>query len=345
MEEIRLLDVIREINTREFITREDKFKYEELVSRLYEIKHESGYRTVRNQGGKNDDIFRKEYCSGDIEFIIIYKWKYHQLQSIYNKCRMKYCTEDIEITGRPYRQSLNQSDVFLIILDVITNLKKFNFEEGDKGEAKLVKYLKATISGRCINEFNDVNKVYIHSNSKLYSYDHIVEELVETEDMSNCGCFTYKEMFNSEFDYNKNINIREINDFDNISQEEEKKIYFCWINLFWDNENILCSKNLEIREVDKNKDLMNELKKWDMWATNNQKEKLKKLIQTIKSGEDLFTYSNKGYKLNLKKVGNIIYKERKSNSNKDIYNFIESIKRRFKKYLLKINKDYLLEVI
>lgn len=345
MGERRLLDVIREINTREFITREDEIEYEELVSGLYEIKHAAGYRTVRNQGGKNDDIFRREYCSGDKEFIIIYKWNYNQLQNIYNKCRMKYCTEDIEITGRSYRQSLNQSDVFSIMLDVITNLKKFSFEKGDKGEAKLIKYLKATISGRCMNEFNDVNKVYIHSDSKLYSYDHIVEELVETEDMSNYGYFTYKEMFDSEFDYNKNINIMEINDFDNISQEEKKKIYFCWTNLLWDNESILDSKNLEIREIDKSKDLMNELKKWDVWATNNQKEKLKKLIQTIKNGEDLFTYSNKGYKLNLKKVGDVLYKERVSNSNKDIYNFIESIKRRFKKYLLRINKDYLLEMI
>lgn len=321
-----LLDAIEEINTKEIRNKRDEIEYSQMVEGLYTILHIKGYRTVRNDSGGNEDIYRIEYVNGKKDFIVKYRWRYKQLRSIYNSCRYKYCSEDIDIKGMIYRQSLNQADVFSIMLEVITNLRKFKFSS----EGQLVSYLKKRISGACQNEFDKINKIYDYNNFKLYSYDHIIEELVERVDMSD-KYDSYTNMIKIEFDYNKNKNVREI-DIDNDAEEYRKNVYFSWAYSFWDENTILNDKMLNIRD-DNYKKRMNKLKEWKEWATDKQKEKVELLLKEIEQGEDLFIYSNKGYVLNLKKVGEILYPNRNGNANKDIYNLIDSFKNRFNKYI------------
>lgn len=339
-EKERLFNVIKEINTKEIKTEKDKLDYNILVQSLWKELHTSGWRTVRNDSGKDEEIFRIEWVpgetecdsdEGDVNFIIKYKWNYPQLNTIYHACRVKYCSEDLDLPGRIYRQNLNQCDVVNIMCEIIADLKDFRFNEVEEGaEGQLVNYLKKRINGACQDEWNRVNKLYEYNNFKLYSYDHITEELTETLDMAD-KYNSYKNMFNIEFDYYKNINIREV-DLEKDSQEYRQKIYFNWVYSLWDSETILSEKNLKLGE-DNYKKKMNKLKEWRIWATEKQKEKIGILLNELEQGENLFTYSNKGYVLNLKRVGEILYPDRVGNCNKDIYNFIDSLKNRFNKYI------------
>lgn len=272
----------------------------------------------------------------------MYKWNYSQLQKIYTKCVQEYSNEkNNEGNIRVKRKYLEIEEIYDVMIECILDLKEKKFQF--RGEGQLMSYLKKRIFGLCSNKLEELNKVWYENNCTIESLEEIIEKDNEDEDDSELwriGKYDgYEELFNIEFNYNKNKNKRYIKDDD----ENTYYIYLSWAKLFWDDETILSDKLLEIRHT-YIEELMKEFKKWRIWTTSNQREKIEKLIVEIEQDNDILKYTNKGYKLNLKKVGEILFSyKRKSNSNKDIYDFQKSLKTRFKKYLRDTNKSYLLK--
>lgn len=326
MREKRLLEVLKEINTMECNTEEDKTKRDDLIAKLFEIKKVSGYRSVRADDSNSDELYKTEYTNDITE----YKWKYQQLNKIYNNCVYSYCSVDKKIKGIEYKYNLEINDVFSIMLKELTNLRKFDFGDGDIGEAKLVKYISKKINGSCKNEFNKINKLYIENNAKAESYDRILEEPTTQERKLFIGdpYNSYNNLFNVEFNYIENS-------YKRYNKENDEKVYLCWAKLFWDDEKILSDKNLNIIYE---KEVINKFKNWREWATNKQQDKIEKLINAYEDGIELCHFWNGRYVLNKKEVGQVLFPNRKNNSNKDIDNFIKSLKNRFKKYLINNRK-------
>lgn len=298
-------ETIKTINT----TEDEEIK-NELIGSLLETRKERNFKT-----GKEKDLQ--------------YIFTHSQLKSLMAKMEREF--------KKSKYISIHTSDIFTVILDTVYTLSDFNFE--DSNEVRLMIYLEKKIRGRLINEYKKTNKLFIE-NQFFYESSEILER-GDGEEKDGLEGYCNRsdwfrdldELFDRAFNYQENFN-KEFN------WNCDESVYLSWFKFFWDPDYIMNKKLLNSNRKTKYQELMQELTMWRDWTTNKQKEKIEILLKSIENGENIFKYTKDNrYVLDLKKVGDILYPNRKGNCNKDIYNFIDSIKKRFTKYLANTNKS------
>lgn len=233
-----------------------------------------------------------------------------------------------------YRQDLTREEIADIIIEVILNIKDtFDFS---KGEGALVNYLKLKVNGKCVDTFIKKNEVFIKNNYTNFSFDDFTEE------------------FDDNFNENSNAEC-----------EGHSQRGLCnWDTYFFDNETIEGYTIHKTRQQE-----VNELIKSYEYLTDNQKNKIKKLIHAmdhegytivdcncsssyVKEGDiKKFKWNDDYFSLRYKEIKEILFPYRKDNCNKDIINFLNSVNNKLNKYLIKkgyedfVDKEYKKEVV
>lgn len=233
-----------------------------------------------------------------------------------------------------YRQDLTREEIADIIIEVILNLPTtFDFS---KGEGALVNYLKLKVNGKCVDTFIKKNEVFIKNNYTNFSFDDFTEE------------------FDDNFNENSNAEC-----------EGKSQRGLCnWDTYFFDNEEIEGYTIHKTRQQE-----VNELIKSYEYLTNNQKEKIKKLIHAmdhegytivdcncsssyVKEGDiKKYKWNDDYFSLRYKEIKEILFPHRKDNCNKDIIDFLNSVNNRLNKYLIKkgyedfVDEEYKKEVV
>lgn len=347
MEENTLLNLLKEIKSTN-----DKLQKDALIGSLYKELHSSGYKTEKVIITEDNEEFRftkhvkgesskeipNHYEDKSENFIVSYVWSDDDLERIYQNLRRLYTSEDIEIKGSKNYYSLHQNDILSIMTEELLNLKleKFN------NDNQLRSYFKKRVEGECINKWNEINKIYKRNNSMVVSPNYY--DFSEKESVKNYS--SYEKMFNDKFGYYKNRYIREIDE--ELSEDERMKVYTCWARDILEGGLISMSTNEmgDIRKTER-EFYWECLKKWREWATDNQIKKIETLLHHINDGVDIFKYEEEKeelegngrtfiykhkYTLNKMIVGKLLFPNRKGNSNKDIDDFYNSLKKRFYKY-------------
>lgn len=233
-----------------------------------------------------------------------------------------------------YRQDLSREEIADIIIEVILNLPTtFDFS---KGEGALVNYLKLKINGKCVDAFTKKNEVFVKNNYTNFSYDDFTEE------------------FDDNFNETSNANV-----------DGKNQRGLCnWDTYFFDKEEIEGEVIHKSRQQE-----VNELIKSYEYLTNNQKEKIKKLIHAIdhegytivdcncsssyvKEGDiKKYKWNDDYFSLRYKEIKEILFPNREGNCNKDIIQFLNSVNNRLNKYLIKkgyddfVDEEYKKEVV
>ena len=263
-------------------------------------------------------------------------WEKIQVNKIcFKHYQLKYILESNEkkYCNVLYRQDLTRDDIADIIIETILNIKDtFNF---NKGEGALVNYLKLKVKYRCIDEFNKRNEVFVKNNFTNFSYDDITEE------------------FDDNFSENSNAEC-----------EGHSQRGMCnWDTYCFNNEEIEGYTIHKTRQQE-----VNELIKSYEYLTNNQKEKIKKLINAMDNGYTIVDcncsseYVTEGdikvwrwkddyFSLRYREIKEILFPNREDNCNKDIIQFLNSVNNKLNKYLIKkgyedfVDEEYKKEVV
>jgi len=352
-------------------------KCEDLIKSLYEIKEFSCKKNIRTGDNEKEGINEEYVIFKTVNGKCLkYYFKNWQLRNIYLSLINSFSSEDVTRTGILYKQNLNESDIFEMVLNKVCYLWQDNFEF--KNEGGLVNYLKSRLHGIVVNEFLKNNEMYIKNNMKLYSLENIIEENNTREENNEMnGGITYFEkidgdndtneyttynmMFEGEFNYSENEKLRVIPD----NEQDYSDVNISWAKRFWDGNLDLDKQTLKIlseRDLDLHTTHQEELKfyisQYRNFLTSSQVEKIDKLVMAMeteniinyncssKKNEDgIYTYNDNYFKFNLVEVGKILHPNRKGNSNKDIEQFITSCRSRLEKYLIKNKKEYLIKDI
>ena len=233
-----------------------------------------------------------------------------------------------------YRQDLTREEIADIIIEVILNIKTtFDFS---KGEGALVNYLKLKINGKCVDAFIKKNEVFVKNNYTNFSYDDFTEE------------------FDDNFNETSNANV-----------DGKKQRGLCnWDTYFFDKEEI----EGEVIHKTRQQEVMELIKSYE-YLTDNQKEKIKKLINAmenegytivdcncsssyVKEGDiKKYKWNDDYFSLRYKEIKEILFPSREGNCNKDIIQFLNSVNNRLNKYLAKkgyedfVDEEYKKEVV
>ena len=233
-----------------------------------------------------------------------------------------------------YRQDLSREEIADIIIEVILNLPTtFDFS---KGEGALVNYLKLKINGKCVDAFVKKNEVFVKNNYTNFSYDDFTEE------------------FDDNFNETSNANV-----------DGKNQRGLCnWDTYFFDKEEI----EGEVIHKSRQQEVMELIKSYE-YLTNNQKEKIKKLIHAmdhegytivdcncsssyVKEGDiKKYKWNDDYFSLRYKEIKEILFPNREGNCNKDIIQFLNSVNNRLNKYLIKkgyddfVDEEYKKEVV
>ena len=233
-----------------------------------------------------------------------------------------------------YRQDLSREEIADIIIEVILNLPKtFDFS---KGEGALVNYLKLKINGKCVDAFTKKNEVFVKNNYTNFSYDDFTEE------------------FDDNFNENSNANV----------DGKNQRGLCSWDTYFFDKEEI----EGEVIHKSRQQEVMELIKSYE-YLTNNQKEKIKKLIHAmdhegytivdcncsssyVKEGDiKKYKWNDDYFSLRYKEIKEILFPNREGNCNKDIIQFLNSVNNRLNKHLIKkgyedfVDEEYKKEVV
>lgn len=233
-----------------------------------------------------------------------------------------------------YRQDLSREEIADIIIEVILNLPTtFDFS---KGEGALVNYLKLKINGKCVDAFTKKNEVFVKNNYTNFSYDDFTEE------------------FDDNFNETSNANV-----------DGKNQRGLCnWDTYFFDKEEI----EGEVIHKSRQQEVMELIKSYE-YLTDNQKNKIKKLIHAIdhegytivdcncsssyvKEGDiKKYKWNDDYFSLRYKEIKEILFPNREGNCNKDIIQFLNSVNNRLNKYLIKkgyedfVDEEYKKEVV
>lgn len=233
-----------------------------------------------------------------------------------------------------YRQDLTREEIADIIIEVILNIRTtFDFS---KGEGALVNYLKLKINGKCVDAFIKKNEVFVKNNYTNFSYDDFTEE------------------FDDNFNETSNANV-----------DGKKQRGLCnWDTYFFDKEEI----EGEVIHKTRQQEVMELIKSYE-YLTDNQKEKIKKLINAmenegytivdcncsssyVKEGDiKKYKWNDDYFSLRYKEIKEILFPSREGNCNKDIIQFLNSVNNRLNKYLIKkgyedfVDEEYKKEVV
>lgn len=233
-----------------------------------------------------------------------------------------------------YRQDLSREEIADIIIEVILNLPTtFDFS---KGEGALVNYLKLKINGKCVDAFTKKNEVFVKNNYTNFSYDDFTEE------------------FDDNFNETSNANV-----------DGKNQRGLCnWDTYFFDKEEI----EGEVIHKSRQQEVMELIKSYE-YLTNNQKDKIKKLINAmdnegytvvdcncsssyVKEGDiKKYKWNDDYFSLRYKEIKEILFTDREDNCNKDIIQFLNSVNNRLNKYLIKkgyedfVDEEYKKEVV
>lgn len=261
-------------------------------------------------------------------------WEKIQVNKIcFRHYQLKYILESNEkkYCNVLYRQDLTRDDIADIIIETILNIKDtFNFS---KGEGALVNYLKLKVKYRCIDEFNKKNELFVKNNFTNFSFDDITEE------------------FDDNFSENSNAEC-----------EGKSQRGLCnWDTYFFYNQEVEGEVIHKTRQQE-----VNELIKSYEYLTNNQKEKIKKLIHAMDNGytivdcncssyydkdEKIYKWKDDYFSLRYKEIKEILFSNREDNCNKDIIQFLNSVNNKLNKYLIKkgyedfVDEEYKKEVV
>lgn len=292
--ELTLFEVIKRINVN---------GKEELTEKLIREKE---YHLTDKQGNK---------VGTEIKMI----FNYAQLQQIY-----KYNINQFVKNHAKGKIQITEEDIFDIILEVILNMPR-SFKYINEGA--MVNYIKLKVDRKIIDLYNKQNRFLTENNAYIESLDYI-EHMENRYDYIDATTAYADMMFDN---YNNKMARGEVvlNDTDvfvNIDVNTEKNIDS---NIYIYDDVLKQIEDFEEQEQD---EIIQAMKEYNIYLTNNQLEKFNKLLDAINDGEPIL---NEKDEFILVAVQKVLFPSRKGNANKDIQQFIDSCNKRFDAYWIR----------